>query len=449
MCIGWVSIYAALYNDSHSSIFDTSQRYGMQLIWILAAIGLAMVVMLIDSKAYSAFAYFIYGALLILLLLVLFIGIEVNGSKSWIAIGSVRLQPAEMAKVATSLALAKLMSEYGFKLKTFKSIAKIGIIILLPVLFIFLQHDTGSALVFGSFCIMFFREGLSGWLMSLLVFFIAIFLLSLTFDPYVVYLLVAAVAFCVYAVLSKNLFTTLLLGAAFFLLYAGVTWSIDWIGLDITKEVVVLSISGVLILYALTYAIRNKLRYLYLTLLFFIGSCSFAYSVDYVVDNILEAHQRIRIENLVGKNVDLKKAGYNVHQSKIAIGSGGFSGKGFLQGTQTRYNYVPEQSTDFIFCTVGEEWGFLGSFIVVILYTALLIKLMLISERQKFAFARIYGYCVVSILFFHFFINISMTIGLAPVIGIPLPFISYGGSSLWTFTAMLFILLKFDADRLA
>lgn len=445
--IGWISIYAAVYDEDHSSIVDMSQRYGLQLIWIFAGLVVALVMLLLDARFYAVFANYIYVTILFLLVFVLFFGIEVNGAKSWLAIGSVRLQPAELAKVATALALAKLMSEHNFKLEKISSIAKIAALILIPVVLIFLQHDMGSALVFVSFSIMLYREGLSGWFMSLFIFLIAIFLLSLTLESYVIYLIIAGASFVVYGVLSRRFMRTVLLVAIFVCMYVGVGLIVDLLNVAVSNEIIVLACSGAFILYGMAHALKSKLHYLYVIIAFFIASVAFSYSVDYVVDNVLEPHQRVRIENLVGKNIDLKDTGYNVHQSKIAIGSGGFTGKGFLQGTQTRYNYVPEQSTDFIFCTIGEEWGFIGTFVVIMLYIILLIRLVLISERQKSAFARIYGYCVVSILFFHFFINIAMTIGLAPVIGIPLPFISYGGSSLWTFTALLFIMLKLDASR--
>ncbi len=445
--IGWISIYAAVYDDEHSSILDMSQKYGMQMIWILAGMTLALVVMLLDAKVYPVFAYLIYGGIVCLLVLVLFAGTEVNGSKSWFSIGPVRLQPAELAKMATALALAKLMSERGFKLGNPSYIMKIALIIMIPVGLIFLQHDMGSALVFASFSIMFFREGLSGWVMSLIVYLIAMFLFALAFDPYIVFIVTAMVALVVYAVLSRRFFTSFLMALLFFILVFGGSWLARKAGLTLSKELLVLGSVAVIGAYGLIKTFQKKIRYTYYILLFFIASCVYTYSVDYVVDNILEPHQRIRIENLVGKNIDLQKAGYNVHQAKIAIGSGGFMGKGFLNGTQTRYNYVPEQSTDFIFCTIGEEWGFVGCMVVIGLYLALLIKLVMMSERQKEPFARIYGYCVASILFFHFFVNIAMTIGLAPVIGIPLPFISYGGSSLWSFTVLLFIMLKMDASR--
>lgn len=445
--IGWISIYAAVYDEEHSSILDMSQRYGMQLIWIFAGLVVALVMLLLDARFYSVFAYYIYLAILLLLVFVLFFGVEVNGAKSWLSIGSVRLQPAELAKVATALVLARLMSEHNFKLYKLSNIAKVAGLMLIPVGLIFLQHDVGSALVFASFSIMLFREGLSGWLMSLFVFFIAIFLLSLTLDPYIIYLIIAGVSIAVYAVLSRRFMRAILLALIFVCMYIGVGLLCDLISLDLSNEIIVLGCCGLFCLWGIVEALKSKLRYIYVIVAFFIASVMFSYSVDYVVDNVLEPHQRVRIENLVGKNIDLQRTGYNVHQSKIAIGSGGLVGKGFLQGTQTRYNYVPEQSTDFIFCTIGEEWGFVGCAVVVILYLVLLVRLVLISERQKSTFARIYGYCVVSIIFFHFFINIAMTIGLAPVIGIPLPFISYGGSSLWTFTALLFIMLKLDASR--
>ncbi|MDR0693791.1 MAG: rod shape-determining protein RodA [Prevotellaceae bacterium] len=447
--IGWINIYAAVYNETSRNIFDLSQRYGMQAIWIASALFWAVVILLIDTKFYPVFAYIIYASIILLLALVLVVGTEVNGSRSWFIIGPFRLQPAELAKVATALALARLMGAQGFVLKRKWTIFKIGVIIGLPVFFIFLQHDTGSALVFGSFLIMLYREGLSGWVVNSIIFAAMIFILSILWQPVSVLMLCVITCLVVFVIRRRKIVPVMVAAIAIFVPYFIIIKKL-FPALDIHTphpDYIFLFICVVMMICGAIYAMRHKLRYFWYISCFFIGSVAFTYSVDYVFGTMLKPHQRDRIENLLGVKEDLQGAGYNVHQSMVAIGSGGFYGKGFLQGTQTKYNFVPEQSTDFIFCTVGEEWGFIGSFLVVMCFLLLLIRLVIIAERQKDAFARIYAYCVLSILFFHFAINIGMTIGLAPVVGIPLPFISYGGSSLWAFTILLFILLKLDAVR--
>jgi rod shape determining protein RodA len=392
--MGWLNIYAAVYNEDHTSIFDVSQNYGKQLIWIVTAGVLATVILLLDEKFLTFFAYPIYGLMILVLLSVLVLGVEINGSKSWFAIGEFRIQPAEFAKFATGMALAKFLSNANIKMENLETKIIAGIIIAIPPAIILLQNETGSALVFGAFIFVMYREGLSGNVLLFGLLTAVLFILSLLFDK--MYII---------------------------------------IGLGV--------ISGIAFLLT-----RKKLKNILTILAFFIVTSGICLSVDYVYDTKLQPHQRKRIDVLLGKETDLKGAGYNVNQSKIAIGSGGFLGKGFLQGTQTKYDFVPEQSTDFIFCTIGEEWGFVGSFIVITLLLALMMRIVYVAERQRSQFSRIYGYCVASILFFHFVVNIGMTIGLAPVIGIPLPFFSYGGSSLWSFTILLFIFIKLDANRL-
>ncbi len=447
--IGWISVYASVYNEEHRSIFDITQRYGMQLIWIITGLFLALMVVLVDQKLFSVFAYLIYGCIICLLLLVLVAGVEVNGSRSWFMLGPIRLQPAELAKLATALALAKLMSGHNFKLSKISNLLKIGAIIMLPIGLILLQHDTGSALVFSSFLVMLYREGLSGWLVSIVAFCAVIFILSIIWLPVSVFIFLWIVSLVIYTFFRRNLFEGLIIAAISFGLYFSTTKLIMPLlkGIHLANEHVFLISCGIILFAGAIIAIKKKIRYFWPIMLFFIGAVFISSSVDYVYDNLLQAHHRARIEDMLGLKEDLQGAGYNVHQSKGAIGSGGFFGKGLLQGTQTKYNFVPEQSTDFIFCTIGEEWGFIGVLVVIALYVWLLIRIADISERQRDAFARIYGYCVLSVISFHVIINIAMTIGLAPVIGIPLPFISYGGSSLWAFTIMLFILLKFDAVK--
>jgi len=393
--IGWINIYAAVYDESHSSILDISQRYGKQLIWIGAAILLALIILLIDAKFFNTFAYPIYGAGLLLLMAVLVAGKEIAGSQSWFQIGSIAVQPSEFAKFAACLALAKYLTSFSTNIKTFKHQVVSGLIIGAPAVLILMQNDTGSALVYAALILVLYREGLSGSILIIGLFVALLFILTLLLNNFVLVGVLAVVAFLMVLFLRR---------------YS-------------RKVIAVVSIILVL-------------------------AIGFVFSVDYAFENFLEPHQKKRINVLIGKEIDLKGAGYNVHQSKIAIGSGGLTGKGFLKGTQTKYNFVPEQSTDFIFCTVGEEWGFVGSFIVVGLFLALLTRLIFLAERQRSYFSRVYGYGVASILFFHFMINIGMTVGLAPVIGIPLPFISYGGSSLWAFTILLFIFIRQDANRL-
>jgi rod shape determining protein RodA len=393
--MGWVSVYSAVYDESHSSILDISQRYGKQMIWILAAGVIAFIIMLIDAKVYNAFAYIIYGLSILILLAVLSIGTEISGSKSWFQIGGFAIQPAEFAKFATCLALARYLSSYATDFNVFRTKIISIIIIFIPAILILLQNDTGSAIVYIALILVLYREGLSGYFLISGVIAVVLFIMTLLINQYIMTIVLTALAVLVY------------------------------------------------------YYNRFLRRRWWIIIMVYLASVGFVYTVDYAFDNFLEDHQKTRINVLLGRESDPKGAGYNVNQSKIAIGSGGLIGKGFLQGTQTKYNFVPEQTTDFIFCTVGEEWGFVGSSIVIILFVFLLYRLVKMAERQRSDFSRIYGYGVVSILFFHFLVNIGMTIGLVPVIGIPLPFFSYGGSSLWAFTILLFIFIKLDANRLA
>lgn len=391
--IGWFNIYAAVYNDSHQQIFDLHQKYGKQMMFIVAAVFLAIMTLIIDPKFFSQFSYFIYGFFLLTLVLVIFAGREVSGSKSWFQIGGFGIQPAEFAKMATALALAKYLGYYERNLSKMRNLVIAAFIMFLPALLILLEHDTGSALVFLCFILVLYRAGLTGFVLLALASLPILGILSLLVNKYI---LVASV---------------LVVAALFYL------------------------------------ASRKTMRNLLVALLVFIAASGFVFSVHYTFNHILEHHQRQRINVLLGLNTDLKGAGYNVNQSMIAIGSGRLFGKGFLQGTQTKYNFVPAQSTDFIFCTVGEEQGFVGSFIVISLFIALLIRIIMNAERQKSRFSRLYGYGVASLFFMHFSINIGMALGLLPVIGIPLPFFSYGGSSLWAFTILLFIFIKQDSYR--
>ncbi len=394
VAMGWLSIYAAVYNDEHQSIMDLSQNYGKQAIWIGGALLIALSILIIDGKFFAAFSYPIYILFILLLLVVLIVARDVKGAVSWIDIGSFKLQPSEFAKFATNMALAKFLSTLDIRMKDMKTKVISLLIISLPAVLILLQNDTGSALVYASFIFVLYREGLSG---NILIFgFVAavLFVLTLLVPQYILFGVIGGIALVFYFFVRKK------------------------------RQNILIIAAGALIASAIVF------------------------SVDYSFNHILQEHQRTRINVLLGKEIDPKGAGYNVNQSKIAIGSGGFFGKGFLQGTQTKFDFVPEQSTDFIFCTVGEEWGFAGSALVIGLFMLLLWRIIYVAERQRSQYSRIYGYGVACILFFHLMVNIGMTVGLAPVIGIPLPFFSYGGSSLWSFTILLFVFIKLDAYRL-
>ncbi|HET6555733.1 MAG TPA: rod shape-determining protein RodA [Prolixibacteraceae bacterium] len=447
MFIGWINIYAAVYNEEHKSIFDFSQQYGKQLIWILAAIFIAVLMINTDSKFFVAFSFPIYILIILTLLLVLAIGTEINGAKAWIQIGGVSLQPSEFMKMATSLAIARYISSYGFKMHNFKSLVTLSTIILLPVALIFLQNDTGSALVFGVFLLVLYREGLNGIVLFFSFLIAIVFILTMVVDAYITLWVLTVVAFIVYYQWRHKLKTTLIAAAIFVSVYL-ICWLISLaFQADIDHVYFMLASALVSATFFAFYATILRKTNLIILLAIYAGSVLFSVSVDYVFENIMEPHQRARINELLGIQSDVHGAGYHVNQSKIAIGSGGFFGKGFLQGTQTKYDFVPEQSTDFIFCTVGEEWGFIGTTMVIGLFMGLLMRLIYLAERNRSKFSRVYGYCVATILFFHFAVNIGMTIGLAPVIGIPLPFFSYGGSSLWSFTLLLFVFVRLDASR--
>ena len=449
MILGWINIYAAVYNEEHSSIFDVSQRYGKQLIWIGAAVLLGMVILITDSNFYVFFSWPIYGLVILLLILVLIAGVEINGSKSWFVIGGdFRLQPAEFAKFATALALAKLLSSYNFKIQKTPSVLLIAAIIGLPPALIMLQPDTGSAIVFVVFFLVLYREGMSGIILFFGFLTILLFLLSLLTENVLLLILLFTGSILAFYVLNPRMklaFSALGIGIGLTLLLQGINLIS---GTTIDIEWIVLAGTVISMIVFIIYSLKVRMRRAFVIIGIFFVSVLFTYSVDFVFENILQAHHRARINELLGLQSDPLGAGYNVNQSKIAIGSGGFAGKGFLNGTQTKFNFVPEQSTDFIFCTVGEEWGFLGSLVVIGLFLALLVRIINLAERQRSLFSRVYGYSVASILFFHFAVNIGMTIGLMPVIGIPLPFFSYGGSSLWAFTVLLFVFLRLDASRL-
>lgn len=391
---GWLNIYAADYDlEASTTIFSLNENSGKQLLWMASAVVIIGAILFTDSKFFETFSWGIYGTLIFLLIMVLFFGKEIAGSRSWFELGSFRLQPSEFAKFATVIALSKFLSAKK-ELKEAKTLLLAITIFSIPALLILLQGDAGTALVFGSLVIVLFKEGMNPWFVIAPILFVLLFLLTLLVDKTVLIITIIVIS-------------TLSVGLS--------VRSIKQVAIIVTTSAV------------------------------FMGTI---FSVDYVLNDLLKPHQQRRIQLLVNPDIDPLGAGWNVTQSKIAIGSGGLVGKGFLQGTQTKFDFVPEQSTDFIFCTVGEEHGWAGTSIIITLYVVLLLRILALADRQKSAFARVYGYGVCSILFFHILINISMTVGLFPVAGIPLPFLSYGGSSLWSFTILLFVMLKIDSKRL-
>jgi len=445
--MGWLNIYAAVFNEEHKGILDLSQRYGKQFIWILATLVLAVFVVIIDSRFYKFFAWIIYAFLVLLLISLLIIGREINGAKSWFVFGPVSLQPSEFAKFGTALALASFMNMRNQDLTRIKTVLQAAGIIFLPVLLIALQPDMGSTIVFFSFFLVLFREGMSPFVFISGLLMLVLFFLTLLVNNIYLETGLIAVAFLL-AWFATRKWKLCFTGLAIFIAIGASIFALDHFILKTLGYEKILLISLILSGIAFSYHIYLRKSVTVLVLyLFLIGSVLYVNMVDYAFNNLLKPHQRERVEITLGLKSDPHGTGYNVNQSIISIGSGGFSGKGYLQGTQTKFKFVPEQSTDFIFCTVGEEWGFLGSAVVVCLYLFLLLRLVFLAERQRSVFSRVYGYCVVSILFTHFFINIGMAIGLFPVIGIPLPFFSYGGSSLWDFTILLFIFLRLDAGR--
>lgn len=457
--MGWLSVYGASFElGDEGSIFDFEQRAGKQFIWILTAFGLGGLILLLDHRIFNYFAYFIYVAIILLLIVTIFVAPDIKGSRSWLVFGPVSFQPAELAKMATALALAKYMSRYNFKIKNWTDLIIPGLLIFIPFALIVLQKETGSALVFVAFLLVLYREGMRGTVLLLLTLAIVLFVVVIRFSITPIaedrgtWGIVIAMGIMLLIQLFYAIFYTrhraegfILLGIISVLSVAAIVLN-KWFVLNF--DYVAMIIVGISALYWLIIEfIKRHRRYVLLALISII-SIGFSYSADLMFNKILEPHQQIRIKVLLNMEDDLTGAGYNVNQSKIAIGSGGFWGKGFLNGTQTKLKYVPEQDTDFIFCTVGEEHGFLGSVLVLLTYWFLLMRILHIAERQREEIHRIYAYGIASILFFHLMINVGMVLGLMPVIGIPLPFFSYGGSSLWSFTIMLFILLKMDASRL-
>ena len=467
--IGWVNIYASIHSTEPASIFDWSCRSGKQAVWIATSFVLAGIILFaLNPRVYEGLSVPIYLLTLGLLAAVIFLGIEVKGSRSWFEFGPIRFQPAEISKISTSLLLATVMSQLGYKIGRIRDFIITALIILVPMMIIVLQSETGSALVYVGFIFMLYREGLSGWLIFMVGMAILLFILTLTASPFVAILTLVGVASLCTCLYSGMFRLWLLVVVPLIIFMAFVPSILDAISLKLLGEEAIAAASeggniplllkikpiyillgciGIALPITSYQAFRRGNIFAHLSTLSMIAGIALVFSADFIFNNVLQDHQRKRIEVLLGMKEDPAGVGYNVNQSMIAIGSGGFSGKGFLNGTQTTYGFVPEQSTDFIFCTVGEEWGFLGSATVILLYIFLISRIVSNAEKSREAFTRIYGYCVACCIFMHLFINIGMTIGIMPVIGIPLPFVSYGGSSLWAFTIMLFIFIALDRNE--
>lgn len=455
--LGWLNIYAASYDlENATGMFDLSTRAGMQLLWIGTSFLLAFALLKIDTGFYETYAFLFYMAGIFLLLVTLVVAKDINGSRSWLVLGPIRLQPAEFMKFTIALALAKVFNSYGFRLMEPKNLLLVSGIILLPALLVIAQKETGTALVYLSFILVLYREGLPGGFLFMGIAAILYFILGIKFSDQpagilskgeliAVVLIIIFSAGMIWNYLKRRHTAVWLVGlsaavflVSFFLSSLSVSIDWGWVGL------IALSITVLFLFYH--FLLFRKRDYLYI-LIFLIGSFLFLESAEYVFNEVLQPHQQMRIKVTLGMEQDLNGAGYHVGQSKIAIGSGGLTGKGFLNGTQTKLKYVPEQDTDFIFCTISEEHGFVGSAFVLVSLIAFVLYLFRMAERQTTVFGRVYGYGVASVFLFHIMVNIGMVIGIMPVIGIPLPFFSYGGSSLWGFTILLFIFLRIDKSR--
>ena len=456
--LGWISVCGASYDYGEVDLLSLDTRSGKQFLWIGCSLGIGFILLMLEDKFYDWFSYILYLGMMILLAITPFLAEDINGSYSWLKFGPVSLQPAEFAKFATALVLAKVMNTYGFTMAKLKNSLLVVGMILLPMLLIVLQRETGSALVYLSFFLMLYREGMPGSILFTGICAVAYFVIGIGFSQellpdgetymgeFLVLSLIVIFTACLthaYCGAQKAFKSILIYGGGAILL--AFLFSLYVVPFNVVLFLYIESF--VLVVYLIVLSFKERMMHYFYIALFVVGSIGFLYSADYVFEEVLAPHQKERIEVLLGMEEDLDDAGYNVNQSKIAIGSGGLLGKGFLNGTQTKLKYVPEQDTDFIFCTVGEEQGFLGSALVLILFMALILRLISLAERQYSRFGRVYGYCVLSIFFFHLFINVGMVLGLTPVIGIPLPLFSYGGSSLWGFTILLFVFLRLDASR--
>lgn len=445
--IGWVNIYASIHSDGPASIFDYNFRSGKQFVWILTALGLAaLILFVVNAQLWESASIPLYLGVLCLLVAVIFLGVEVKGSRSWFEFGSIRFQPAEVSKITTSLLLATLMSQVNFRITRFKDFLLTALILGIPMVVILAESETGSALVYVGFIFVMYREGFSGWWIFCIGMAALLFILTLTASPYVSILVLAGVLLLCNGLESNKIGVAFWIFSGVLLILCLLPWifgkfSPESFVSKINPLYILVGICVAAVLYLMIVGYRSRHRFLSMSALGLIAGMALVFSTEFIFNNILQDHQRKRIEVLLGMKEDPAGVGYNVNQSMIAIGSGGLHGKGFLGGTQTTFGFVPEQSTDFIFCTVGEEWGFLGCLVVISLYVFLISRIIMDAEKSREAFTRIYGYCVASCIFMHLFINIGMTIGIMPVIGIPLPLLSYGGSSLWAFTVLIFIFI--------
>ena len=455
LTFGWFSICGATHEIGDTDFFSMDTRSGKQLLWIGLALGMGTFLLMVEERFFDITAKVLYWVMMVVLLITPFLAKDIKGSRSWISFGSFNLQPAEFAKCATALAIAKLIGTYGFDMTKYRCMAKAIGLILLPMVLIVLQKETGSALVYFAFFLMLYREGMPGSFLFTAVAAVLYFVISIQHAGVQMPSTLTPVGEFVVLLLTW-IFTTGMLRvylpqtdhARRFLLWGSGLVLGAWLA---SHFIVPYDVAWVLVGMCLLMAAylfwhfldTRVMRYLYIAL-FALGSMMFIYSADYALNRVLQPHQQSRVKVLLGVEEDVAGVGYNVNQSKIAIGSGGFTGKGFMNGTQTKLKYVPEQDTDFIFCTVGEEEGFVGGSVVLLLFMALILRLIYLAERQATVFGRVYGYCILSILLFHLIINIGMVMGVMPVIGIPLPFFSYGGSSLWGFTLQLFIFLRID-----
>lgn len=445
--IGWVNIYASIHSDGPASIFDYNFRSGKQFVWILTALGLAaLILFVVNAQLWESASIPLYLGVLCLLVAVIFLGVEVKGSRSWFEFGPIRFQPAEVSKITTSLLLATLMSQVNFRITRFKDFLLTALILGIPMMVILAESETGSALVYVGFIFVMYREGFSGWWIFCIGMAALLFILTLTASPYVSILVLAGVLLLCNGLESNKIGVAFWIFSGVLLILCLLPWifgkfSPESFVSKINPLYILVGICVAAVLYLMIVGYRSRHRFLSMSALGLIAGMALVFSTEFIFNNILQDHQRKRIEVLLGMKEDPAGVGYNVNQSMIAIGSGGLHGKGFLGGTQTTFGFVPEQSTDFIFCTVGEEWGFLGCLVVISLYVFLISRIIMDAEKSREAFTRIYGYCVASCIFMHLFINIGMTIGIMPVIGIPLPLLSYGGSSLWAFTVLIFIFI--------
>ena len=446
--IGWVNIYASVHSSEPSSIFDFSVRSGKQFVWILTAMGLALIILFaINPRFWESSALPLYLFVLVLLVVVIFVSKDVKGSHSWFEFGPVKFQPAEISKISTSLLLATLMSQTNYRITRLKDFLMTALIIGVPMLVILAESETGSALVYVGFLFVMYREGFSGWWLFSIILAVALFILTLTASPYVSLLVLIGVILITTIIIPGRMGVVGWIDLGILTLLCLLPWVF---GKTVPEESFLAKVKPLYILLGICLCVvatmlvrgyRERKRYLSMGALGLIAGIALVFSTEFIFNNIPQDHQRKRIEVLLGMKEEPSGVGYIVNQSMIAIGSGGFSGKGFLNGTQTTFGFVPEQSTDFIFCTVGEEWGFLGCLVVIFLYVFMIWWIVIDAEKSRESFTRIYGYCVASCIFMHLFINIGMTIGLMPVIGIPLPLLSYGGSSLWAFTILIFIFI--------